>query len=84
MLKSLLALNDTHSGMLFNALETAMVTTVGSLLSAAESIAVQDVSYQAIGKLNAISSSFLQDIAGLRDKVKGGLPAPLAGAVAQD
>jgi len=70
--KSLLALDAEDATELYSLLIGAKVKTVGSLINAAETIAVQDGSYKAIGKLNPINATFLPFIANLRDKVKGG------------
>ena len=73
VLKSLLALDAEDATELYSLLIGAKVKTVGSLLSAAESVAVQDGSYMAVGALRSINPTILEFIANLRDKVKGGL-----------
>jgi len=73
VLKSLLALNDTHSGMLFNALETVMVTTVGSLLLVADDI-LSDFTLRTNPVLPTnLPPIVIRSLADLRDKVKGEL-----------
>ena len=69
VLGHLLALGDVQATRLCVPLNDVGIETVGSLLTASAKISESASGFSAIGKLSTIGEGYLQDIAGLRDKV---------------